>query len=1003
MASQTDQLILEFRKRDRGLQRQLKVINAELKKIGVNSGAAGAGLDRAGRKAKRFTGIMGDAKTMILGVVAALGALAVRAAVGVFIGFQTEMNNVRAITNATEEEFAALTATAKEMGATTQFTARQAAGAMTFLARTGLNVLQVIQALPATMNLAAAAATDLATAADIGTNVMKAMRLEVSDLPRVMDVLAKTTNSSNVSLIQLFEGLKDVAPIAADAGVRLEELAAFVGILGDAGLQGSAASIALRRSIVNMTTGTGAAGPAIERLGLNVRDASGEFVGLTNILEQLAGRIVSDADLVDLFGVRALAAIQVLRSTGVAGIREFTAALDEAAGTAERMRKQQMEGLVGASKRLKSSFEATQIFLGEAMAPTLTFLADLITEKVLPAIRQFIGGFGLLGIQAAVVAEAVKQGVLFIKESIINILGRAVKRFGQLVGGLGKLASALGFEIGEAMTEAGAAMEEFGKGTSRRAALRAANNLNMIRLANEAAQKAVEELNEQLGNTTAAAAAAAALDQVAIAVDNLGDNLEETNEDLERQQKLLGELATTFSTAMLTAAEQFKGGLKTLRRELEKSGVEITDAMEAQFEALFEKAEEALREERAKAIAKGFRDALQSELEQIEFSAIGATTDEDRVVLLERQRLALQRQIDLAQERLDLGVETAEEERELIRLILEFNRAMGTANKEQLRLLKILKEGGGETVKDLQSTLRLISQAVDGVLDLAKAFGVVNEETAKTLRDLKSIGEGAATAAVGLASGNPAAIIAGGLQFAGGLASLLGGNGPSAFTQALDSNVVAMFLLGDRLGELAKTLENETDKLQRALALTRRLGAQDIGFRGATIRGVRLTPSEFREIFRAAQAVGLTLPEGLLERAAAGQDVILTETLANQLGSVLEDVLGAAADAEDAGVTQAVTRSVAVTELQANQLLAFQSSQLEVLEDILAVLSGGTGFVSAPAVAGGGGVVTIQIGPNEIILGGGGTTEQAEQLVDEVLQIAGNRLANQDQLLGVRR
>jgi TP901 family phage tail tape measure protein len=977
-------LILEFRKRDRGLQVQLKKINAELKKIGVNSGVAGAGLDRAGRKAKRFTGLMGDARTMVLGVVAALGALAARAAVGVFIGFQTEMNNVRAITNATEEEFQALTATAKLMGETTQFTARQSAAAMTFLARTGLDVLQVIEALPATMNLAAAAATDLATAADIATNVMKAMGLEVGELEGVVDILAKTTNSSNLSLIQLAEGLKLVAPVAANANIRLTELAALLGKLGDAGIQGSLAGVALRRSIINLITGTGAAGPAIERLGLRVRDSAGEFVGLIGILEQLETRVVTDTDLVDLFGVRAIAAIQVLRNTGVAGIRAFTAALDEAAGTAERMRKQQMEGLVGASKRLKSSFEATQIFLGQSMEPTLIFVAEALTFLT-ARVRDTVAGFQAVGVVLRVIFEAILTGVEVLRDGVAFVFSGIITEMGFVVQAAGFLARKLGLEVGESIEEAGKVMRQFGDNAMRGAGIE------------------IEELGTNAGGVTieleGAAGAAGRLADISA---DLTDNLGATNEELERQQKLLGELATTFATAMLTAAEQFKGGLTVLRRELEKSGVEITEAMEAQFEALFEKAEEALREERAKAIAKGFRDAVQRELEQIEFSAIGATTDEDRVVLLERQRLALQAQIDLAQERLDLGVETEEEERALIKLILEFNRAMGSANKEQLRLLETIKKGGQQSLKDLQSTLRLISQAVDGVLDLAKAFGVVNDTQAETIRNLKNIAEGAATAARGFAEDDSRAAVAGGLQFLGGIAGLFSAGNPTE--DAVKANTEAMFLLADQMEELGRRVQSQSDQLSRALALTRRTVTRTRGVLGIGARDViRLTPAEFREIFRAAQAVGLSLPAELLERAARGQDVVLGADIAAQLGSVLEDVLGVNVAADAEGLTQSVTRSVAVTELQANQLLAFQSSQLAVLEDILAVLSGGTGFVSAPAVAGGGGVVTIQIGPNEIILGGGGTTEQAEQLVDEVLQIAGNRLANQDQLLGVRR
>ncbi len=171
-----------------------------------------------------------------------------------------------------------------------------------------------------------------------------------------------------------------------------------------------------------------------------------------------------------------------------------------------------------------------------------------------------------------------------------------------------------------------------------------------------------------------------------------------------------------------------------------------------------------------------------------------------------------------------------------------------------------------------------------------------------------------------------------------------------------------------------------------------------------TTRGIRLSPEEFRQIYRAAQAVGLTLPAEYLEKAAKGEYVYLDPELASQLNLVLRGVLDTQANLEDAeeGMTQSVSRSVSITELQANQLLAYQASQLEVLEGILAVLSGADPVVVAPGVTRAAGV-NITIGPNEIHVGGGTTTQAAEDFVDEVLHLAGERLADQDQLLGVRR
>lgn len=1001
MASTTDQLIMELRARDRGLQMQLRAINTQLKKVGVNSGAAAAGMDRAGRKAKGMRGEMAKAKTMILGIVAALGALAVKASVGVFVQFSREMNNVRAITNATDEDFQSLIETAEELGRTTQFTARDVATAMSFLARTGLDVNQTLGALPGTLNLAAATATDLGTAADISTNVMKAMRLEVEDLTRVVDTLAKTTNSSNTDIVQLAEGLKYVAPVAANAGMEIEEIAAIIGILGDAGIQGSLAGVALRRSILNLTTGMGGAGGTIKTLGLQIRDAEGNFVGLTNVIEQLNNKVLSDKDVVSLFGARAVAAAQVLMNKGAPAIRAFQEALEDAGGTAERMAKQQMAGLPGVAKRLTSSFEGLQIFLGRAMEPTLIVLGEALIW-VNQQLRYFVAGWQGVGVALGVVWEGLTTAVETIRDVVSFVLSGLIGEIAWVVEKAGWLAKTLGLEIGESVERAGTAMRAFADNAMVGALEDIGAQAKEFGLVWENAGNQLEELAVNASAVGEAAERAAA--GIGMLGDpNLNNNLDNTNDALEKQKELLEELAEMFAGAMLTAAERSKGAIQQLRRDLIASGAEITDAVEAQLNALLEGTEQALREERAKAVAKGFGDALKAELEDIAFSGLGARTDEDQVVLLERQRQALQRQVDLVQERLELGVDTVEEERALIKLVLEFNRAMGTATTQQKSLLDTINDGSKDTVKDLQSTLHLIQQAVSGTIQLAEAFGILNEETAETVQHLADIAEGAATAAAGISSGNPGAILAGGLQLLGGVAGLI--KGDSSAEDALRSNTESIYLLVDQMAELGERIKDQKDEMEKALRLARRgTSEKSSGFLGlGTTKGVKLSPDEYREILRAAQAVGLVLPDKYLKQASQGLDVFLDKGLANQLAHVLEGALGEADLLDEEGVTQSISKSVSITELQANQLLAYQASQLQVLEDILAVLYGGTALVGAPAVGSNGGVVTIQVGPNEIYLGSGGSVEQAAELVDEVLLLAGQRLADQDQLLGVKR
>ena len=305
--------------------------------------------------------------------IVAFGALAIRTAGD----FEAAMNKVRGITQATGTDFQRLEALAKDLGASTQFSASQAADAMGFLAMAGFNVEDIISSLPGVLELAAAGNLDLASAADIASNVLSGFGLEAGEVARVNDVLALASIRANTNVEQLGNAFKFVAPVAAALGVSVEESAAAIGIMSDAGIQGEMAGTALRNILGELAKES-------DELGINVYDLNGQMLPLADIIEQLEVRGLNTAEAMGEFGQRAGPALQALLSRGSGALRDLTTNLEDAGGTAARLATTNMEGFNGAVLNLRSAVEGLQIAI--AQSGLLAFFQGLV-ERFTSLIR----------------------------------------------------------------------------------------------------------------------------------------------------------------------------------------------------------------------------------------------------------------------------------------------------------------------------------------------------------------------------------------------------------------------------------------------------------------------------------------------------------------------------------------------------------------------------------------------------------------------------------------
>ena len=230
----------------------------------------------AGGAAKLTAAGMAAAGTAIAGVVAA--------STNVGKEFEAQMSTVAAISGATGNELAALEAKAKEMGATTQFSATEAGQAMEYMAMAGWKSSDMVDGISGIMNLAAASGEDLASTSDIVTDALTAFGMTASDSGRFADVLAAASSNANTNVAMLGESFKYVAPLAGTLGYSAEDASIALGLMANAGIKGSQAGTSLKTALANMSAPTDKQAAAMEKLGLSLTDSEGNMKSMREVM-----------------------------------------------------------------------------------------------------------------------------------------------------------------------------------------------------------------------------------------------------------------------------------------------------------------------------------------------------------------------------------------------------------------------------------------------------------------------------------------------------------------------------------------------------------------------------------------------------------------------------------------------------------------------------------------------------------------------------------------------
>lgn len=305
--------------------------------------------------------------------------------------FNVGMSKVQALTrlDKNSDEFKMLREQARELGATTAFTANQVAQGQAFYAMAGFKPEQIKNAMPGTLAMSLAGDIDLGTTADIGSNILTGFKLDSDQMGRVSDVLVGAFTRSNTSLTMLGDTMKYVAPVASGLGVDLETAAAATGKLGDAGIQGSMAGTSLRAILGRLAEPPKMAAKALEELGIKTRDAKGNLRDFPALLAELDKKTANmgNAQRAGFFkaiaGEEAFSALSVLaEQAGKGELQKFVDELKKAKGEAQNVAGTMTDNLDGDMKNLTSAWEALGIKIFDGIDKPLRQISQSITKAI---------------------------------------------------------------------------------------------------------------------------------------------------------------------------------------------------------------------------------------------------------------------------------------------------------------------------------------------------------------------------------------------------------------------------------------------------------------------------------------------------------------------------------------------------------------------------------------------------------------------------------------------
>lgn len=382
------------------------------------------------------------------GAMVAIGGYAIK----VGSDFESAMSNVATISGATGDDLQMLKDTAQEMGATTQFSATEAANALSYMALAGWDANQSASALPGVLNLAAASGMELASASDMVTDYMSAFGMSCEQSGYFADMLAYAQSNANTTAELLGESYKNCAANMAAAGQDVETTTSLLAMMANQGLKGSEAGTALAAVMRDLTAKMTDGAIKIGDTSVAVQDANGNYRDLTDILQDVesATNGMGDAEkaaaLSSTFTADSIKGLNLILNAGVSNAADFENQLRNSGGTAENMANAMNDNLAGAMKSLQSRaetfgnaiYESFSVQLKDAVNAAADALGSLTDAFETGGIKGAFNQLGILaqqGIQTIIAqapamtqaaAQMINNFASGLAEGVPNVLAQAL-------------------------------------------------------------------------------------------------------------------------------------------------------------------------------------------------------------------------------------------------------------------------------------------------------------------------------------------------------------------------------------------------------------------------------------------------------------------------------------------------------------------------------------------------------------------------------------------------
>ena len=364
------------------MEQDLKKVNQEIELQSSGFYKLGKALEPVGQKmqdvGKKMEAVGKDLTKKITLPLAGLGAAAVK----VGSDFEAGMSEVAAISGATGNDLKMLEEKAKEMGATTKFSASESAEALKYMAMAGWDTTQMLDGLDGVMMLAASSGEDLGLVSDIVTDALTAFGMEAKEASNFADLLASASSNSNTNVAMLGESFKYVAPLFGSLGYSAEDAALALGLMANAGIKGSQAGTSLKTAIANLANPTDKMATAMDQLGISITDTNGEMLPFKDVMDELRLKFAGLSEeqqaqyAATIFGKEAMSGMLAIINASPEDYEKLTQATREYNGVAKEMAETMEDNLQGEITKLKSALEGVGIQIFEILVPHLQTLVE---------------------------------------------------------------------------------------------------------------------------------------------------------------------------------------------------------------------------------------------------------------------------------------------------------------------------------------------------------------------------------------------------------------------------------------------------------------------------------------------------------------------------------------------------------------------------------------------------------------------------------------------------